>query len=320
MTGDLVVQVRASIGVALTPEHGVDPETLMRHADVAMYQAKDAGGGERLYAAEADDSSPERLRLVAELGAAIEHRELVMHFQPKIELATGRIEGLEALIRWPHPRLGTLPPSQFIEMAERSGLIIPLTSFALDAAMRECRSWLSAGLEVSVAVNLSARSLRDGSIVDEVGALLARHQLPGRLLQLELTENSFVADPDSARTVLGALRDLGVTVAIDDFGTGYSSLAHLADLPIDELKIDRRFVTDLDSEQSDAAIVRSTIQLAHDLGLRVVAEGVENTAVLALLADLGCDAVQGYLLGRPGPAGGVWPALEEHNATDLLAA
>ena len=319
MTGDLMVQVRASIGVAVSPDHGQDPETLMRHADVAMYQAKGAGGGQQLYVAEHDEASPERLRRVGELADAIENGELIMHFQPKIDLATGRIEGLEALIRWPHPRLGVLPPAQFIEMAERSGLIIPLTSFALDAAMRECRSWLSAGLEVPVAVNLSARSLRDTGVVEEVARLLEQHELPGRLLQLELTENSLVADPEAARAVLGELRKLSVTVAIDDFGTGFSSLAHLKDFPVDELKIDRRFVMNLERGSADAAIVRSTIQLAHDLGLRVVAEGVENTEALALLSELGCDAVQGYLLGRPAPAGVVGPLLERPPARALAA-
>ena len=305
------LDVRASIGVALAPDHGTDAATLLRYADIAMYQAKHGGGGELLYAAEHDDSSPERLQLVADLRAALERNELVMHFQPKVSLKGGRVEGLEALVRWQHPRLGLLQPAAFIDMAERSGLIAPLTSAALDGALTECRAWMHAGLTVTVAVNLSARSLRDESIVADVAAALERHGVPGHMLQLEITENSFVSDPTAARQVLGALRELGVSIAIDDFGTGYSSLAHLKDLPIDELKIDRHFVAGLAHGNAEAAIVRSTVQLAHDLGLRVVAEGVESSAVLAELARLGCDAVQGFLFGQPGPADGLWAMLVE---------
>ena len=310
----LRLDVRASIGVAMAPQHGQDAATLIRHADIAMYQAKHSGGGEQLYAAARDDSSPERLQLVADLRAAIESRELVMHFQPKVALETGRVEGLEALARWEHPRRGLLTPEHFIDIAERSGLIGPLTLLALDCALVECRAWRDAGLEVTVAVNLSARSLRDGRIVADVEDALTRHGLPGRLLQLEITENSFVADPETARRVLNELRALGVTIAIDDFGTGYSSLAHLKDLPVDELKIDRKFVRGLVSGSADAAIVRSTVQLAHDLGLRVVAEGVEESSVLVHLKDVGCDAVQGFLFGRPAPASALWPVLEGGDA------
>jgi diguanylate cyclase (GGDEF)-like protein len=310
-TEDLVLRVRVSIGVAVAPADGDDAETLMRHADAAMYQAKARGGGESLYLAARDNGSPERLRLAAELHEAIQRRELVMHFQPKVSLASGRVEGLEALARWPHPRLGLLPPGAFIDLAETAGLMPALTSLALDAAMCECKSWLAGGLEVSVAVNLSAESLRDDRIVGEVEELLERHGLPGRLLQLELTEDSLVCDPESARRVLGRVRDLGVSIAIDDFGTGYSSLAHIKDLPVDELKIDRSFVAGLASGTAEIAIIRSTIQLAHDLGLRVVAEGVETSAVIGHLAELGCDLVQGYLLGRPAPARELLPALTD---------
>jgi EAL domain-containing protein (putative c-di-GMP-specific phosphodiesterase class I) len=314
-----VLRVRASIGVAVAPADGDDAETLMRHADAAMYQAKARGGGEMLYMADRDNGSPERLRLAGELHEAIQTRELIMHFQPKVSLATGRVEGLEALVRWPHPRLGMLPPGTFIELAESAGLMPALTSLALDAALFECESWLAGGLEVSVAVNLSAESLRDDRIVHEVKALLEQHDLPGRLLQLELTEDSLVSDPVSARRVLGQLRDLGVSIAIDDFGTGYSSLSHIKDLPIDELKIDRSFVAGLGSGTAEIAIIRSTIQLAHDLGLRVVAEGVETSAVIGHLAELGCDLVQGYLLGRPVPARELLPALTDAHLSRTVA-
>ena len=205
----LELRVRGSIGVAIAPHDGEDTETLVRRADSAMYRAKAAGGGETLYAPEVDDAPPERLLMVAELRAALEQRELVMHFQPKISLATGRIEGLEALIRWPHPRLGLLMPDRFLELTERAGLMSSLTSFAIDAALRECRSWLAAGLEVKVAVNLSPESLRDDRIVEEVEQLLAERDVPGRLLQLEITENCLVADPETAGRVLGRLRALG---------------------------------------------------------------------------------------------------------------
>ena len=299
---DMALRVRASIGIVVYPEHGNDADELLRHADLAMYEAKSSGGGERLYDAGIDDTSPERLRFVGELQDAVRRRELALHFQPKVSLGTGRIEGLEALVRWPHPTLGLLPPARFLDLAERAGLIGELTSFALDAALRECRSWLDAGLEIQVAVNLSPSALHTDAIVAEVAALLDARGVPGRLLQLELTESSLVADPVTARRTLVRLRELGVSIALDDFGTGYSSLAHLKDLPVDELKIDRAFITGLVDSQAEVAIVRSTIQLAHDLGLRVVAEGVETSAVLARLADLGCDAVQGYLLGRPSPA------------------
>jgi diguanylate cyclase (GGDEF)-like protein len=301
-TEDLVLRVRVSIGVAVAPADGDDAETLMRHADAAMYQAKARGGGESLYLAARDNGSPERLRLAAELHEAIQRRELVMHFQPKVSLASGRVEGLEALARWPHPRLGLLPPGAFIDLAETAGLMPALTSLALDAAMCECKSWLAGGLEVSVAVNLSAESLRDDRIVGEVEELLERHGLPGRLLQLELTEDSLVCDPESARRVLGRVRDLGVSIAIDDFGTGYSSLAHIKDLPVDELKIDRSFVAGLASGTAEIAIIRSTIQLAHDLGLRVVAEGVEDEPTLDALRTLGCNLAQGYHVSRPLPS------------------
>ncbi len=318
-TDELVLHVRASVGVAVSPAHGVDSETLMRHADAAMYRAKAAGGGEALYAADQDDRSPDKLRMASELRQAIADGRLVMHFQPKVSLHTGRIEGLEALVRWPHPRLGMLPPGEFLRLAEHAGLMPALTSFALEAALRECKAWLAGGLDVSVAVNLSAASLRDDRIVEEVRELLERHELPGHLLQLELTEDSLVADLDAAGNVLGRLRDLGVGVAIDDFGTGYSSLSHIKDLPVDELKIDRSFVAGLADGTAEVAIVRSTIKLAHDLGLRVVAEGVETSAVLAHLCELECDAVQGYLFGRPMPAEDLWPTLSLDAGVELLA-
>jgi EAL domain-containing protein (putative c-di-GMP-specific phosphodiesterase class I) len=267
-----------------------------------MYQAKERQTGQETYAAAADPHSTEKLRLVGELRRAAVEGEMVPFFQPKLGLGDGRVEGVEALVRWRHPRRGLLLPSEFVPLAERTGHIGALTELVLDASLREARYALSAGRELRVAVNLSPRSLLDDRIVSDVGRLLGRWDVPGRLLQLEITESMLVADPRRAAQVLHALRDMGVGLSLDDFGTGYSSLAQLSELPVDELKVDRSFVARLeDQDPAASAIVRSTVHLAHELGLRVVAEGVESRPVLAHLEQLGCDAVQGFLFGEPVP-------------------
>jgi diguanylate cyclase (GGDEF)-like protein len=297
----MVLEVGGSVGIAIYPEDGQDSETLLRHADVAMYQAKEGNLGQQVYVPDRDPHSTEKLRMLGELRRAHEHGELVPYFQPKVGVADGRVEGLEALVRWRHPRRGLLLPSEFVPLAERTGHVGALTRLVLDGSLAEARRALDEGRDMRVAVNLSARSLLDERILHDVDAALQRWDVPGELLQLELTESMLVADPRRARQVLDCLRAMGIGLSLDDFGTGYSSLAHLTDLPVDELKVDRSFVARLDSDSAAAAIVTSTVGLAHDLGLRVVAEGVESQVVYERLQSLGVDAVQGYLFGRPVP-------------------
>jgi len=305
--GERVLQVGASIGVARYPADGEDARTLLRRADVAMYRAKHARQRYRLYDAAEDPHSPERLQLASDLHHAVQEGALEAHFQPKVRLSDGRIEGMEVLMRWPHPDRGIISPEEFIPIAEDCGLIVPVTTIALEAAMRECRAWRDEGVSIRFAVNVSARSLIDGRIIEEIRALLHEWQLPGSLLQLELTESMLVDDPDGANKVLQPLREMGVGFALDDFGTGWSSLGQLNDLPFDELKIDRSFVLAMRPGSPEDAIVRSTIQLGRELGLRIVAEGVEDETTRARLADLGCDAAQGFLFASAGPAGAIAP-------------
>jgi diguanylate cyclase len=295
----LTLDVEASIGVALYPDHGRDPEELLQHADIAMYTAKELHAGFVTFDPRQDQHSPRRLALLGELRRALEHRQLLLHYQPKVDAHSGRVLGAEALVRWQHPEHGRISPDEFIPLAERTGIIGPLTSYVMDAALRQCRQWHQAGHELSVAVNVSARSLLDLHFPDEVGALLARHQVPAELLVVELTESAIMADPVRALEVVGRLNAMGVQLSIDDFGTGYSSLAYLRSLPVHELKIDRSFVSKMISDASDAVIVHSTVDLGRNLGLRVVAEGVEDALTLQQLGLLGCHAVQGYHISRP---------------------
>jgi diguanylate cyclase (GGDEF)-like protein len=294
------VEIGASIGIAIYPEHGTDPETLLRRADVAMYLAKRADQDYALYSAEQDQHSPGRLALVAELRKAIEDDELVLYYQPKVDVALGQVVGLEALLRWPHPRLGLVPPDQFIPLAEQTGLIRPLSLWVLNAAIKQRRQWEGTALAVPVAVNLSMRNLLDPHLPEVVGTLLDTWAGRPHWLVVEITESSLMADPGRALQVLDRLCAMGLRISIDDFGTGYSSLAYLRQLPVHELKIDRSFVRQM--SEGDAVIVRSTISLAHDLGLTVVAEGVEDMATWARLGEFECDLIQGYLVSRPLPA------------------
>jgi EAL domain-containing protein (putative c-di-GMP-specific phosphodiesterase class I) len=293
------LQVEVSMGIALYPAHGSDPLTLFRHADVAMYSAKRRHEGIVLYDTRYDQYSPLRLSLIGDLRKAIAANELCLYYQPKAELDTGLVKSVEALIRWQHPTRGFIPPDQFIPLAEQTALIIPLTRWVLETAIAQCRRWLDDGLQLSVAVNLSMRNLRDESLPDTIAGLLAQYKIPPRQLRVEITESAVMTDVEHTLAVLQRLFALGVRIAIDDYGTGYASLSYLKHLPADELKIDRAFVRHLTTDVADQAIVRSTVNLAHSLGMQVVAEGVEDLATLNLLAALKCDIAQGYYLSRP---------------------
>jgi diguanylate cyclase (GGDEF)-like protein len=298
----VTLDLDACIGVALYPEHGDDVDTLLQRADVAMYLAKDDHSGCELYAPERDEYSPHRLALAAELRRALDERELVLHYQPKADLGSGRIVAVEALVRWQHPEHGLLGPDQFIPLAEATGLVRELTLYVLDASLAQLRSWRDEGIDIRVAVNLSARDLYDLTLPETAARMLVERGVPASSLELEITESVIVADPMRARAILSRLSEMGVVLAIDDYGTGYSSLGYLKRLPIDQMKIDRSFVMQMADDRNDAAIVRSTVELARNLGLQVVAEGVETAAAWTHLKTLGCDFAQGYYLSKPVPA------------------
>jgi EAL domain-containing protein (putative c-di-GMP-specific phosphodiesterase class I) len=316
VVGDLNLEVGASIGVALAPVHGNDAATLLQRADVAMYSAKEARSGFEVYDPDRDEYSPRRLMLAAELRHAIERGQLSIHYQPKADLRTNGITGVEALLRWHHPDYGFVPPDEFIPLAEHTGLIRPLTRWVLAASIAQCGTWQRRGLHLNVAVNLSVRALLDVGLPEEVEGLLREAAVPPTALTLEITESSIMADPARSIGVLNRLADLGIMLSIDDFGTGYSSLSYLKKLPVGEVKVDRSFVMNMSADPDDAVIVRSTIDLAGNLGLRVVAEGVEDQATWDQLTLLGCDAAQGYFLGRPMPVLQLdrWLAAQGHQA------
>jgi diguanylate cyclase (GGDEF)-like protein len=297
----LMLEVETSIGIALFPDHGEDVEALIRHADVAMYVGKKTHRP-TLYTAKDDHYSPDRLALVGELRRAIAEGELVVHYQPRVEMASGEVHTVEALVRWEHPERGLLSPGEFLPLAEHTGLIRPLTRYVLDVALGDCARWANQGYRAGVSVNLSARDLLALELADEVQVLLARRAVDPTRLELEITENTILTDPERVHTVLNRLRDCGVVLAIDDFGTGYSSLGHLKRLPVDVLKIDKSFILNMTNDENDDIIVRSTVELGHNLGLRVVAEGVETQETWDRLTQLGCDTAQGFYLSRPLPA------------------
>jgi diguanylate cyclase (GGDEF)-like protein len=296
---EMELEVGLSIGIARYPQHGDSAAALLRQADVAMYSAKEGQTGVEVYTPKRDRNTTARLSLVGDLRRAIAAGDLYLQYQPKVDLRTRSVGAVEALARWEHPVLGPQSPIEFIGLAEQTGLIRPLTRSVLERALTQARAWRDRGLDVSVAVNLSPRALSDPHLADQVAAQLAAARLGADALVLEITEGTLIHDPVRAMETIQALHDMGVELSIDDFGTGYSSLAYLKRLPIDELKVDRSFVANLVTDSSDAVIVRSTIELAHNLGLRTVAEGVEDAATLEHLADLGCDLVQGYHLSRP---------------------
>jgi diguanylate cyclase (GGDEF)-like protein len=294
--------VSASVGIACTTAHGSDAAPLIRHADAAMHRAKVQRTGVELYDPATDPYSPERLVLAAELREGISRGELVLHYQPKLAVNSGEVVGVEALVRWRHPKRGLVPPAEFIELAERTDVIGALTMNVLRMALGQVAAWRRVGISLPVAVNLPAQMLLDRDLPGDVASLLARLGLTADSLVLEITEGSLIHDPHRSAQILDALSGMGVRIAIDDFGTGYSSLAWLKRFPVDEIKVDRSFVTDLVADESDAAIVRSTIELGRSLGVLVVAEGVETVDVLERLAGYGCDVVQGFLISRPVPA------------------
>jgi diguanylate cyclase len=294
------LSIEASLGIAIYPEHGDQIDLLLQRAGVALHIAKETGSGYFLYATEADHHSPRRLTLMGQLRGAIERNELVLHYQPKIDLKSDCVTGVEALVRWRHPEFGMVPPVEFIAPAEQSGLIRPLTQWVLSQAVRDGQQ-LNSILPLSMAINLSRRNLHDPGLPSQVVEILKENGFPARLLVLELTESTVMADPVRSGETLSLLSSLGARLSIDDFGTGYSSLASLRRLPVLELKIDRSFTKEMSAHEGDQIIVRSTIELAHNMGLTVVAEGVEDRETLDHLVALGCDAAQGYFISRPLP-------------------
>ena len=298
----IALQINASIGIALYPEHSQDLTGLLRKADMAMYAAKAARVGHQIYVGSNNSHGDDRLRTLQELRTALRGDELILHFQPKIDLASNEVSGVEALVRWNHPRRGLLYPDAFLSLVEEAGMMHDLTQIVLGAALDQAAIWHANGQPLTVAVNLSASSLIDAALPARIGAMIASRGLTTSALMLEITEDFLMADRDRAHAILTLLRDSGIHIAIDDFGTGYSSLSYLRDLPIDELKLDRSFVLPMADDARAANLVASTIALAHGLGLRIVAEGVEVEDALVDLTRLGCDEAQGYHLSRPLPA------------------
>ena len=312
----VTLEVGASLGVALFGEHGDDLDALLRCADVAMYQAKRDGGGVRLYDEANDPHDSEQLGLLAQLRAAIEGDELLLHYQPKVALGGGRTVGMEALVRWQHPELGLLGPDRFVPLAERTALMRPLTTWVLREAVSQCAAWRADGWDVGVAVNIAPNTLLEAEFPALVVRLLAEVGLEGTALELEITETAVMIDPVRAAETLRVLQTMGVAVSIDDFGAGYTSLAYLKSLPVSSLKIDRGFITHLLQNSADEAVARSVVALGHDLGLTVVAEGVETGEVQQRLTELGCDQVQGYHLAKPMPGAATSAWLHARSAAD----
>ncbi len=296
---DLSLEVAASVGISRFPQDGSDVSTLLRRADVAMYAAKSAHSGYKLYDPDQDPNSVRRLNVLSGVRRGLDSDEMAVYYQPIVDLERREVRGAEGLVRWQHPEAGLVLPGVFIPLVEQTELIGPLTRHVLERAIAQCANWRHGGRDLTVAVNLSVRNLLDARLPADVEKLLARHSLDPAALHLEITESMLMSDPDRVLATVNRLSALGVSLSVDDFGTGYSSLANLRRLPINQLKIDRSFVTPMLRDESDLIIVRSTINLGHDLGLRVVAEGVEDASTLARLGTLGCDLVQGFHLSRP---------------------
>ena len=298
---DMALAVEASAGLASYPHDGDTGELLLQRADIAMYTAKSNHDSLAVYDRALDDYNPRKLALLADLRQAVDRDELVLHYQPEIDVATLRVHGVEALVRWQHPAEGLLAPAEFMPLAEGSGYIHRLTRYVLTRAARDAKAWEQAGQPLQVSVNISARCLLDSELPQTVATTLAAVGLPAHLFKLEITESAIIADPVRAQDVINRLHHLGVALSIDDFGTGYTSLAYLRDLPVQELKIDQSFIVRMLYDHKDAVIVRTVIELAQRLGLDSVAEGVEDTATLAALDALGCTTAQGFHLSRPLP-------------------
>ena len=303
LVAETPIQIEASFGIAVHPAHGDDADTLLRHAETTMHLAKTSTRGYSVYAPESDEQRLLQLTLLGELRHAIEHEEMVLYFQPKVSFRTGRITGMEALIRWKHTRLGFMQPDEFMPLLEQTGLIRPLTYWTLKAAIEQCARLNESGLNLSMAINISARMIPDLQLPEQVTSFLDTCKVPPGQITLEVIESAIMAYPERTLDNIIRLDSTGVLLSVDDFGTGYSSLSHLQKLPVDELKIDKSFVQDMDTNASDATIVRSMIKLAHNLGLEVTAEGVETQRIWDMLKSEGCDLAQGYFMGEPMPTG-----------------
>ncbi len=300
---EITLEIDGSIGVSRFPENGPDPQTLLRRADIAMYAAKGHGDSYRIYSPDQDHHSTSRLSMVSDFRRGLQRDdEIVVHFHPIVDLVDHRVHGAEALVRWHHPQLGLLQPGAFLDVVEQTGLMGPLTTTVLEKAVAQCAAWHADGRELHVSVNLSVRNLHDPLLPSQVFQMLQRHGLPPQYLKLEITESMIMSDPERALATVRELSELGVHLAVDDFGTGHSSLQNLRRLPVHELKIDRSFVTPMLAEESDLVIVRSTVELGHALGLKVVAEGVEDQETLDRLGLIGCDRAQGHFFSKPVPA------------------
>jgi diguanylate cyclase len=321
---DLTVSVQASIGIAVFPDDAQTTNSLLQRADVAMYQAKADRTRFAFYASSADNNSRERLGLVSELKSAIEQGGLVVHYQPQVDLRTNTVSGVEALVRWQHPRRGLLGPDQFVPIAEQTGVMRELTASVLEQALAQQRAWLDEGRELSLAVNVSATNLLDSAFLGDLRRRMDHWRTPPGMLRLEITESVLIAEGSRVRNVIDSLGALGVNLSLDDFGTGYSPLSYLRELPVTELKIDRSFVEAMMSDRDTATIVAAVIGLARRLGIDVVAEGIETAGQLEMLRSFECPFAQGYLFSRPLPAQVVGRWLKEdalqHIAEEILAA
>ena len=312
----LKLSLHTSIGIVLFPHHGEDPDTLVQKAGVALYMANKSHDGYAVYSPAFDEHSPRRLTLMGELRLAIERDHLQLHYQPKSDLQSGEIVGAEALVRWNHPKHGFIPPDEFIGLAERTRMIKPLTQWVMEKAFTDCRELRQQGRKLAISINLSAKDLHDPQLPDRIVGVMSKTGVQPDWFIFEITESSIIVDPDRVLNVLERIHGLGFGLSIDDFGTGYSSLAYLSKLPVQELKIDRSFVRGMLMGTKDNVIVRATVQLAHNLNLKVTAEGVENEETLELLRQCQCDIAQGYHLGKPLPLNDLLGLLDTTTGTN----
>jgi EAL domain-containing protein (putative c-di-GMP-specific phosphodiesterase class I) len=312
--------MHANIGIVHFPRHGEDVDTLVQKAGVALHMAQKSARGYALYEVSFDKHTPLRLTLMSELRRAIEKNDLALFYQPKVSLQTNELCGAEALARWNHPTHGFIAPDEFIPMAERTRMIKQLTLWVLKRAFRDCAAWHEQGLDIKVSVNLSTRDLHDPDLPDLIAGIAASTGIKPEWIILEITESAVMAEPENALAIINRLNTMGYQFSIDDFGTGYSSFAYLKRLPLAELKIDKSFVMDLMNSENDMTIVKAIINLAHNLGLYVTAEGVETEAILAKLKEYGCDIAQGYYLSKPMAVGDFNTWTQKFKSPDPIAA